>query len=169
MKKTFIINGEDVAVDNLVIQDGEVRFELDGEAYRFEAREAQGGHFTLRHNGRNREGFIGKRHAAGTQPIFLHGGVEATIEQKGLMRNKSQSGGKGAAHAAPMPGTIQKILVKAGDAVAAGDTLVVMEAMKLQLNIDAAYAGTVEEICCEAGGLVSDGSVLVQVKKDEAA
>lgn len=163
MKKTFVINGEDVAVDDMVIQDGQLRFSLDGKAYHFAAQADGKGHFVLKQEGRNRHGYVAARGAKGHQPIFLHGGVEATIEQLGLDRKSGKSNNAGAAHAAPMPGTIQKVLVKAGDTVEAGQVLVVMEAMKLQLNIEAAYAGTVEEVCCEAGGLVSDGTVLVNV------
>lgn len=169
MKKIFIINGQDVAVEDLAIQHGEVRFTLNGKDYHFTAHDEGRGHFTLRHNGRNRRGFIGSKTAKGTQPIFLHGGLEAAIEQQGLERKRSQGGSKGTAHTAPMPGTIQKVLVKAGDSVEVGDVLVVMEAMKLQLNIEAAYAGTVKEVCCEAGGLVGDGTLLVEVVAQEKA
>jgi biotin carboxyl carrier protein len=163
MQKTYLINGEDVAVENLTIQDGEVCFELNGKAYQFAATVDSHGHFVLRHNGRNREGFVGKKGASANQPIFLHGGVEATIAQRGRKGGATDS--KGAPHTAPMPGTVQKLLVKAGDAVEAGTPLVVMEAMKLQLTIEAAFAGTVEELCCEAGGLVGHGDLLVKVEK----
>lgn len=170
MKKTFTINGQDIAVEDLAIQHGEVRFSLNGKDYHFTAHDEGQGHFTLKQNGRNRRGFVAGKTAKGTQPMFLHGGLEVTIEQQGLERKRGQAGAKGTAHTAPMPGTIQKVLVKAGDAVEAGDVLVVMEAMKLQLNIEAAYAGTVKEVCCEAGGLVSDGTLLVDVQsKDEKA
>ena len=163
MKKTFIINGEETAVEDMVIRQGEVSFTLGGKEYRFAAHAEGDGHFVLKHNGRNRSGFVARKNAKGVQPVFLHGGVEATVEQQGLERKRGQTGSKGNAHAAPMPGTIQKVLVKAGDAVEAGQPLVVMEAMKLQLTIEAAYDGTVEEVCCEAGGLVSDGALLVKV------
>lgn len=169
MKKTFIINGEEIAVEDMAVQDGELRFTLDGTEYHFTAHTEGDGHFVLKHNGRNRRGFVGRKTVKGAQPVFLHGGLEAAVEQQGLERKRGTAGAKGAAHTAPMPGTIQKVLVKVGDAVETGQPLVVMEAMKLQLTIEAAYAGTVEEICCEAGGLVSDGAVLVKVAAMEKA
>lgn len=158
MKKTFIINGEEIAVEDMVIRHGELSFTLDGAEYRFAVQADGGGHFTLRHDGRNRSGFVARN---GT--VFLQGGLEAMVEQQGLERKRGEAGSKGAPHTAPMPGTVQKVLVKPGDSVEPGQALVVMEAMKLQLTIEAAYAGTVEEVCCEAGGLVSEGVLLVRV------
>lgn len=165
MQKTFIINGEEVAVQDMQIADGQVQFVLNGKTYQFAAQLDENGHFTLRHNGQNRNGYVGSLGAKPNQPIFLHGGVEAMIAQRG--RKGGATDTKGAPHTAPMPGTVQKVLVKIGDKVEAGQPLVVMEAMKLQLNIEAAYAGTIEEVCCEVGGLVSDGTLLVKVAKPD--
>jgi len=53
--------------------------------------------------------------------------------------------------------------VKAGDAVAAGDTLVVLEAMKMELAIRAPEAGIVRAVNCQAGDLVQPGTVLVDL------
>ncbi|MCH2546312.1 MAG: biotin/lipoyl-binding protein [Alphaproteobacteria bacterium] len=168
MKKIFVINGQEVPVENMVIRAGQVSFTLDGVDYAFSGAPDAHGEFTINSQHSNYNGFVGKRTQQGMQTIFMHGGIEAHIDQHGLTRNKSQAGSKGAAHTAPMPGTIQKILVTPGQVVEAGEPLVIMEAMKLQLNIEAAYAGTVEEVLCETGGLVSDGTLLVDVKSNDA-
>lgn len=167
MKKTFIINNEETTVEDFTLTHNELRFSLEGVAYHFTAQKENGGHFVLKHEKHNHQGYIGPRNLEGMHPLFLHGGVEASIGQKN--RATTQRMGKNAAHTAPMPGTIQKVLVQAGDVVEQGQVLVVMEAMKLQLNIEAAYAGTVEEICCEAGGLVSDGTLLAKVSPQNVA
>ena len=62
---------------------------------------------------------------------------------------------------APMPGTVLKVLTKAGDNVRAGDTLLILEAMKMELPIRALDAATVSAICCREGELVQADSVLV--------
>lgn len=62
---------------------------------------------------------------------------------------------------AHITGTIWKIKVNAGDAVAEGDVLVIIESMKMEMPIEAEDDGTVAEIRCEEGQAVSEGDVLV--------
>jgi biotin carboxyl carrier protein len=64
---------------------------------------------------------------------------------------------------APMPGRITHVPVAAGDAVAPGDTLVVVEAMKMENELKASSAGTVREVRVEPGQAVNAGDVLVVV------
>lgn len=64
---------------------------------------------------------------------------------------------------APLPGTITKVLVKAGQAVKAGDTVCMMEAMKMENSITTEYAGTVKAVNIEAGAQVQSGQVLVEL------
>jgi biotin carboxyl carrier protein len=66
-----------------------------------------------------------------------------------------------------MPGLILDVLVKDGDEVARGDTLVVLEAMKMELRITAPYVGRVRRIHCATGQVVERGQVLVEVEEGE--
>ena len=61
----------------------------------------------------------------------------------------------------PLPGTIISLNVKEGDSVAAGQTLVVLEAMKMENNIAADKAGVVKEICVNKGAIVQEGEPLI--------
>jgi propionyl-CoA carboxylase alpha chain len=65
---------------------------------------------------------------------------------------------------APMPGAVTRVAVEVGAAVAAGDTLVVLEAMKMEHAIRAAQDGTVTEVRVAAGDQVDTGAVLVVVE-----
>ena len=64
---------------------------------------------------------------------------------------------------APLPGSITKISVKVGDTVAAGDTVLMMEAMKMENSITAEFAGTVKAILCKEGDQVQSGQALVEL------
>ena len=64
---------------------------------------------------------------------------------------------------APLPGTINEIKVKVGDKVNAGDTVVVLEAMKMQNNIDAETSGTIASINVNKGDAVMEGDTLVTI------
>ena len=64
---------------------------------------------------------------------------------------------------APLPGTVTKVTVKVGDSVNAGDTVLLMEAMKMENNITAEFAGTVKAILVDAGTQVQSGQALVEL------
>ncbi len=65
---------------------------------------------------------------------------------------------------APLPGTINEIKVKVGDRVNAGDTVVILEAMKMQNNIEAETSGTITSINVNKGDAVMEGDTLVTIK-----
>ena len=65
---------------------------------------------------------------------------------------------------APLPGTVMKINVAVGDQVSADDTLLILEAVKMENEIKAGFAGTVAEICVAQGGVVSAGDVLIKIE-----
>jgi len=65
---------------------------------------------------------------------------------------------------APIPGMIVECKVKVGDEVNIGDTLVVLEAMKMMNNLDAKAEGTVKEIKCESGDSVAKGDTLLVIE-----
>ena len=64
---------------------------------------------------------------------------------------------------APLPGAITKVTVKVGDTVAAGDTVLMMEAMKMENSITAEFGGTVKAILCKEGDQVQSGQALVEL------
>jgi acetyl-CoA carboxylase biotin carboxyl carrier protein len=62
---------------------------------------------------------------------------------------------------AHITGTVWKVECKVGDDVAEGDTLVILESMKMEMPVEAEDDGTVKEIKCEEGQSVSEGDTLV--------
>ena len=66
---------------------------------------------------------------------------------------------------AHITGTVWKIEKKAGDSVAAGDVLVILESMKMEMPVEAPEDGKVAEVRCKEGQAVSEGEVLVVLAK----
>jgi acetyl-CoA carboxylase biotin carboxyl carrier protein len=62
---------------------------------------------------------------------------------------------------AHITGTVWKIEVKVGDQVDEGDTVLILESMKMEMPVEAEDPGKVAEIRCEEGQSVSEGDVLV--------
>ena len=71
--------------------------------------------------------------------------------------------GAGTAIKSPLPGTITDVKVNVGDKVNAGDVVLVLEAMKMQNNIESEATGTVTSIAVKPGDSVMEGSVLLTI------
>jgi biotin carboxyl carrier protein len=67
---------------------------------------------------------------------------------------------------APMPGKVLEVLVREGQKVAAGDALVVLEAMKMETVAGADAAGTVTRVHVVVGTMVEPGQILVELELD---
>ncbi len=64
----------------------------------------------------------------------------------------------------PLPGTVLSVKVAAGDTIAAGQTLIVLEAMKMENNIDADRGGVVKQVLVQQGATVMEGDVLIVIE-----
>jgi acetyl-CoA carboxylase biotin carboxyl carrier protein len=62
---------------------------------------------------------------------------------------------------AHITGTVWKVEISVGQKVAAGDVLVILESMKMEMPVEAPDAGTVKEIRCQPSQSVNEGDVLV--------
>lgn len=87
----------------------------------------------------------------------------ATNESSAPITKPAAAAASGKPVIAPLPGTINEIKVKVGDKVNAGDTVVVLEAMKMQNNIDAETSGTIASINVNKGDAVMEGDTLVTI------
>lgn len=87
----------------------------------------------------------------------------ATVAAAPVETPAPQGAGEGTPVKAPLPGVVTSVKVKVGQAVKKGDTVVVLEAMKMENNITAESDGTVTGIAVSAGQSVLEGTVLVTV------
>jgi acetyl/propionyl-CoA carboxylase alpha subunit len=97
--------------------------------------------------------------------VFLDGDVfqiEIEDAQQETARRRDRSSHD--ALAAPMPATVSRVLVEVGQTVARGDTLVLLEAMKMEMPIKAPHEGQVAAIRCQPGELVQPGVPLLELE-----
>ncbi|WP_397414423.1 acetyl/propionyl/methylcrotonyl-CoA carboxylase subunit alpha [Phenylobacterium sp.] len=85
-----------------------------------------------------------------------------------VFRDQPPAGGPGGAAGdgqvhAPMPGKVTQVSVKAGDAVAKGQPLLVLEAMKMEHTLAAPFDGTVDEVLASVGAQVAEGLLLAKL------
>jgi biotin carboxyl carrier protein len=90
---------------------------------------------------------------------------EVLVEEQTRWIIRTRGGAAGGSHGqtvrAPLPGKIAHVAVRPGDRVQAGDTLVVIEAMKMENEFKASAAGTVAEVRVSPGQAVNPGDVMV--------
>lgn len=82
--------------------------------------------------------------------------------KRGLSRKGAQLADDSNALNAPMQGTIVSVAVNAGDTVEAGDTLAVIEAMKMEQPLKAGHSGTVSEVLVDTGASVKSGEPIIR-------
>jgi biotin carboxyl carrier protein len=113
---------------------------------------------------------VRRREGRGHYVLWLDGvtyDVEALDERTRTIRDLTAAAAGPAGPAplvAPMPGLIVRVSVAPGDVVAAGQGMVVMEAMKMENELRAAGAGTVKAVHAAPGVAVEKGAVLVELE-----
>ena len=102
--------------------------------------------------------------------VAAGGGGGASAVKRRRRTESSDGAGGGVAEedlVAPMQGTVVKYAVSEGDEVEAGDLVVVLEAMKMENNINAHRAGVVSDLPFGAGDTVNSGAVLAHIEPAE--
>ena len=105
-----------------------------------------------------------ERRAEGSEERRVKSEESNSSSASAASTSSAPTAGAGKPVVAPLPGTINEIKVKVGDEVNAGDTVVILEAMKMQNNIEAETSGTITSINVNKGDAVMEGDTLVTIK-----
>jgi len=100
---------------------------------------------------------------ASSELALFHAGTTYSLKIEADYNVNKDSQALGGAMTAPMPGNIVALLAKVGDKVRAGDTLVVIEAMKMEHKILAAKSGSITALPYAEGDAVEEQAVLVKI------
>ncbi len=135
------------------------KFTIRGNEYDVEIKEFQGSNAQIEVNGTTYDVDIHIEEKASKTPTL----VRKPVVNKPDAHKIKKTGGAAASVKAPLPGSIIKINVAVGDAVKEGDTLLVMEAMKMENNVLAEKGGTVKSIKVAIGDSVLQDDVLIEL------
>lgn len=125
----------------------------------------EGGLYLLRRENRAREMHI---HPQGNSAygVMVNGRhLVAQVEKGSKARRRADQGCAGSL-VAPMPGMVVNVLVKEGQRVDSGEPLVVLESMKMQMQLRAPFSGQVSMIAVQNKAQVEKGALLVTVAGD---
>jgi len=144
MKKfKFTIRGNTYEVEIQNIEDNLAEIEVNGSLYKVE----------IQHEEKQQS----------KTPVLVRKPVEYLQNQTEKKTHKPAEKIKAGAIKAPLPGTILIVKKKVGDEVNSGDLLLVMEAMKMENNINADRSGKISALHCNVGDAVLEGDVLVEI------
>lgn len=139
------------------------KFKINGAEYSANVEEKEDGKLAVTVNGRAYEVEVPGHQAAATKVKPIKPAAPVAAAPVAAPAAPKKATGAGTAITAPLPGTITSIMVKVGDAVKDGDTVLVMEAMKMANNITADGDGTVKAILVQQGAQVQSGDVLIEI------
>lgn len=149
------------------------QYKVKGIDYEVEIAEVEGNIAKVNVNGIPFEVEMQKPINAAKHPTMNHPKVEApkpapakasAAPAPSAQKQTSQAApAAGSAIKAPLPGTITTINVQVGQEVKQGDIVLVLEAMKMQNNIESEYAGTVTSVVVSQGESVMEGAVMLTI------
>ncbi len=161
MLLNFRNNEDDVAVQ--VNADGQdYSLVINGQDVPLQVRRGRTGAWLVATHQGNRKLYVA---AQGNQRwVFLDGAVHILLLPELEHADEENEGNTGPKLISDMPGKVVQVLVEVGDFVKAGQTLVIMESMKMETELATAVSGTVSSVHVSAGQIVGQGVTLVEVE-----
>lgn len=174
MKRTLLL-GKDSKEVELLHQDGVTTLVWEGQSLPIDILELEPGCYSILLEGRSVEVRLDTAKSSDPEAhayraMLYDGAYEFSLvdPRRALLSGAGGAGAGGGLLVSPMPGKIVKLLVKAGDPVQEGQTLLVMEAMKMQNELKTSTTGTVSIVHVQEGTTVETGAALITVQAPES-
>jgi 3-methylcrotonyl-CoA carboxylase alpha subunit len=154
--------GDEVRVVTVTPKDGGYEVRVGDQVLQVSARLAARGRLDLELDGRRLRAYVAR---GGPRRYVGLAGDTWTLQPPEPRRGRSEGRPAGGSLTATMPGRVLDVLVAEGDSVQKGDTLVLLEAMKMELRVQAPSNGQVARVLCAAGQVVERGQLLVELQE----
>lgn len=139
--------------------------EVDGEIVSVSLRQLDSHHYLLRQGAQQQALYV---HAAGDKIQAWYQGEYYELQKQARAGSAEESDHSGRIEA-PMTGKVILVNVAAGETVRKGDSLVVLESMKMETSLTAPADGTVSSVSCAPGDSVANGQLLVEIEPADTA
>ena len=137
------------------------KFKINGTDYNVDINEVEGQEIKLNVNGTDYNVTVDAE--VKQKPVVKRPTPKAAPAPAAAAAPAPAASGAGTKVTTPLPGTILDVFVNVGDKVNAGQRVVLLEAMRMENNIECDVAGTVTEVKCRKGDSVLEGDVLVVI------
>ncbi len=163
MEYKFIHNGNEITIET----DSSGRITSGEESFEFEKDFSGENEFHALVNGEKKTFFVARDRDA--VYVFLDGRqyILEETDSSGYGNGGTGGGAGGNSVSSPMPGTVIKINCSVGDEVEENDTLVIVEAMKMENNLRSPATGKVSKVNYSEGDLVEAGAPIVEIQPEE--
>jgi len=161
MEKKFTVNGKEVKISDCKVSEDSVSFTLDSKRYHYRIAGRDGGGMVL-DRGELFSAFVSSANKE-SESMIIARGLEAIISTGNGQKTRARAHQAGGL-AAPMPGKIFKVIKTVGATVKKGETILILEAMKMEHSIRADKDGVVKKINYSEGELVQGGCVLAELE-----
>lgn len=170
MKRTLLI-GKDSHEVEILHQDGATTLVWEGQSHPMDILELEPGCYSILMEGRSVE--VRLDTAKSPDPdthayraMLYDGAYEFALvdPRRALLAGAGGGSGAGGVLSAPMPGKVVKILVAEGESVQEGQTLLILEAMKMQNECKSTFTGVVSKLHIQEGSIVETASSMVEIK-----
>ncbi len=140
------------------------KFKINGTEYSVDINEVEGQEISLDVNGTPYKVTVDKEMKQKQVTMTTRTAPRVSAAPSGQVQTSAPAtSSKGSKVTTPLPGTILDVFVNVGDTVKSGQTVVLLEAMKMENNIEADVDGTVTEVKVRKGDSVLEGDVMVVI------
>jgi biotin carboxyl carrier protein len=158
---TYLYNGQPVTVELQAHPDGTYTAVIGGRTLTFAAQPVQNDGWLLTLNGERSVVYAARRGENRYVSLAGHDYVLVVPDARTTRRRKAAGSGD---LTAQMPGQVMDVLVSEGQAVTRGQTLVILEAMKMEIRVAAPTDGRVSRLLARPGAVVERGQLLLEIE-----
>lgn len=130
-------------------------YKINGNPYNVTINSIEGNIADVTVNGKSYQVEMEKEEVKAAQAVVVHKTIATNVQQTASCREKQIK--------APLPGVINSVKVKVGDHVNVGQVVAILEAMKMENEIESEYSGTVTSVEVDKGDSVLEGTAIITI------